>query len=438
MKRILHCLSLLLILILLPSAVSHAAAADVDEQIASIPEDWPEAPEISSPCAIVMDADSGTILYAKNATGEHYPASTTKIMTALLAIENGNLGDTVVFSNAAVNSLPPGSSHIAMMVGEELSMQDCLYGLLLPSANEVANALAEYTAGSISAFTELMNQRAAEIGTVHTHFSNPTGLHEEDHYTCAYDLAIIMRECVQNATFRTIDATPTYIIPITNKHSETRPIGSTHNMLRSNSEYYDSRVIGGKTGWTEESGRNLVTYAYDNGIHLIVVTLGAETPYQYTDTKKLLDYAFSSFTSVSAASQDSSYGTQTDGGNLLNLPRNPLQLFQLDDSSRIILPNTVSFAELTSAVTQETDGSSRIVYSWHGYPLGSAALQQLDLTTADFETGNSLLPENLHPLYHLNLWYIILAAAALLLIVLIIFQLRHRRQPGITFRKKRR
>ena len=445
-KRTRCCLPLFLILFVLSGSYALAAApetdgspssvSEVDALIRSMPDDWPQGPEITSPCAIVMDADSGTILYAKNATRQHYPASTTKIMTALLAIENGTLTDTVFFSNTAVNTLPPGSSHIAMKVGEELSLQDCLYGLLLPSANEVANALAEYTSGSIEAFVQQMNERAAQIGTVQSHFSNPTGLHDDTHYTCAYDLALIMRECMQNSTFRTIDSAATYIIPATNKTEQPRPIGSTHNMLRSGSEYYDSRVTGGKTGWTQESGRNLITCAYNGSLHLIVVTLGAETPYQYTDTEKLLDFAFESFSGCSPAGQDSAYGAQT-GANLLNLPRTCLQLFTLDEDSRIVLPKGISFDALTSETVSGADGSTLVRYRYRGYPVGTAHLLNLDLSSVDTGTDDSLMPEDIRPLYHLNLWYVVLAAAALLLLVLIILQIRYSRRPKITFRKKR-
>lgn len=414
--------------------------AAVEALIGSRPEDWPDGPEVDSQCAIVMDADTGAILYAKNATQTHYPASTTKIMTALLAIEQGSLGDTVRFSNTAVNSLPPGSSHIAMRVGEELSLEDCLYGLLLPSANEVANALAEYTAGDISTFADMMNERAARIGTVNTHFSNPTGLHQEDHYTCAYDLALIMQTCVKNAKFRDIDRAATYVIPATNKHEETRPIGSTHGMLRTNSEYYDSRVIGGKTGWTLESGRNLITYAYDNGMYLIVVTMGAETPQQYSDTKKLMDFAFSSFTTISAAEYDETYGARSGRGNLLKLPQNQLQRFSLNENSKVTIPAGRAFEDLTRVQGTDQQGNGILTYYDQGYPVGQAVLAETDLSELDADQEGSLLSPQIRRMYHINLWYVIMGIGimGIALSVFVLIRRTRRRTKGISFRKRRR
>ena len=419
--------------------ISQAAQGDseaVNALIDQIPSDWPSAPQISSSAAIVMDADSGTVLYAKNATEQHYPASTTKLMTALLTVENDNLGDMVTFSARAVNDLPAGSSHIAMQVGEEMSVRDCLYGLLLPSANEVANALAEHTSGSISAFADLMNARAAELGAVNTHFVNPTGLHDDTHYSCAYDLALIMKECLKNSDFRTIDSAGTYTLPVTNKHSETRTIGSTHSMLRTNNVYYDSRVKGGKTGWTQESGRNLVTYASSQGIHLIIVTLGAEAPQQYEDTRSLMDYAFSSFTVCTPAKEDTTYG-ETDSSNLLQLPRGNLLLFSLDESATMLLPNGVSFSDLERETTATDDGTIQVTYSWHGYPLAQLPLVRADLSTSDedaFPVSNTQLGH----LHNFHVWYFLLGAAAILLIALIATQLYYLLNPQARVQKKQR
>ena len=421
------------------SAISVEDAQQVEERIDSLPDNWPAGPLIDSECAVVMDADTGVILYAKNATKEHYPASTTKIMTALLAIEHGSLTDTVRFSNAAVNDLPLGSSHIAMKVGEEVSLEDCLYGLLLPSANEVANALAEYTAGSVAAFADQMNERAARIGTVNTHFVNPTGLHDEDHYTCAYDLAIIMQECLKNDVFRSIDSAATYTIPATNKHTETRPIGSTHGMLRKNSEYYDSRVIGGKTGWTEQSGRNLVTYACENGIELIIVTLGAETPEQYTDTKKLMDFAFSSFEILDPGKEDSAYG----GGNQdspLHFSRETVRLYSLEEKGHVTVPKGTSFGDLVSKETFDEDSGAFVSYYDQGYYVGGAEIIQKDASEIVLNTENILLPEEITRLHYLNLWYPVIGIAGIVLAGMLFWFVRNamRRRQGISFRKKRR
>lgn len=257
-------------------------------------------PEISADCAILIDAESGRTLYSKNALDSAYPASTTKVMTALLALENLDLKSPVTFSKAAIYALTKGASHIGMTVGEVLTAEQCLYGLLLPSANEVANALAEAVDGSMPAFVDHMNERAAELKCYNTHFANPNGLHDENHTTCAYDLAQIFRACIETPGFMTIDSAVTYVIPATNLIDEARPMKTTHKMMQPGSEYYDERVVCGKTGHTDEALGCLITYAQEGGRSLICVVLHAEQPGQYTDTKALFDYGFSRFAKTSS------------------------------------------------------------------------------------------------------------------------------------------
>ena len=177
---------------------------------AHLPDEWPDAPEITSEAAILVDIDTDTILYAKNATSSMYPASTTKLMTAYLTLSNTSLDDIVTFSKNSIYSLPSGSSHIGMHIGESLSVRDCLYGLLLPSANEVATALAEHVSGSVSSFVELMNSTAVSLGCVNTNFANANGLQDPNHMTCAYDLYRIMLGCLQYSDFISISSTPAY------------------------------------------------------------------------------------------------------------------------------------------------------------------------------------------------------------------------------------
>ena len=191
-------LCLCICLLLLPChATSAATKAEIDTMQAHLPDEWPDAPEITSEAAILVDIDTDTILYAKNATSSMYPASTTKLMTAYLTLSNTSLDDIVTFSKNSIYSLPSGSSHIGMHIGESLSVRDCLYGLLLPSANEVATALAEHVSGSVSSFVELMNSTAVSLGCVNTNFANANGLQDPNHMTCAYDLYRIMLGCLQ-------------------------------------------------------------------------------------------------------------------------------------------------------------------------------------------------------------------------------------------------
>ena len=153
-------------------------------------EGWPQAYAIQADAAVVMDAETGAFLFSKNMDAKEYPASITKIMTTMLALENCSLDTEITFSESAVYNLEEGSSHAGIQVGEVMTMEQALYGLMLESANDIANGIAEQVSGSQSAFAELMTEKAAELGCVNTHFTNSHGLHNEEHYTCAYDMAL--------------------------------------------------------------------------------------------------------------------------------------------------------------------------------------------------------------------------------------------------------
>ena len=180
---------------------------------------WPASPTISAGSAILIDADTGAILYEKDCHSRAYPASTTKIMTSLLAIENSSLDDVITFSKAAANSYKWDEANTGTREGEQFTMEQALYATLLKSANEVAYGIGEYIAGSIPAFSDMMNERARELGALNTHFNNPNGLSDTNHYTTAYDLAMIGRACFNNSTFMTISSSVNYSIPPTNKNA---------------------------------------------------------------------------------------------------------------------------------------------------------------------------------------------------------------------------
>ena len=163
-------------------------------------EYWPEGPEVVSPNVIVMEASTGTVLYDCNSLEAHYPASITKIMTTLIALENSDLNDIVTFSDAAIDNTE--GSGIAWDYGEQMTMEQCLYAVMLASANECAYAVAEHVGGTIENFVAMMNEKAKELGCQNTHFASPHGLHDENHYTCCYDMALIARAAYQNETFR--------------------------------------------------------------------------------------------------------------------------------------------------------------------------------------------------------------------------------------------
>ncbi len=377
MKKLLRVAALLLTLCLPAGALSAPVRADdiadVEAMIDSIPEDWPAAPAIGAETAVLLDADSGEVLYAKNALQAMYPASTTKLITALLALENCSLTDVIPFSARAVN-IPANSSHIAMRRGEKMVLRECLYGLLLPSANEVANALAEYISGSIRTFVVRMNERAYQLGAVNTVFTNANGLHEADHYTCAYDLAKIMAECVRNNVFREIASAPSYVHHSDELLPKDIPMTNTNMMIRSSSEYYNPDVVCGKTGHTDESGYNLVTYAEHDGTRLVACVMGCESGNQYVSTQSLLDYGFKYFHKVLPAELDDSLSMNNlFTASPLAIPTPDVPLLTLDTTDGILLPDNVTFDMLDKTV-EDLDDGKLIRYSYQGYPLGNVRL----------------------------------------------------------------
>jgi D-alanyl-D-alanine carboxypeptidase len=255
------------------------------------PPTMPPPPELFSQSVTLMDADTGIVLYEHVQDALQHPASVTKVMTALITLENCKPDDRIAFSREAVYSLPEDATHIGMDEGETLSVKDALYGLLLESANEVANALAEHIAGSNAAFAELMNARAKAIGAVNTHFTNPSGLHDNEHKTTSYDMALIMREAIRNETFKEIINTRRYDIAPTERKPETRLLRNKNELIQ-NGNYFNEWVVGGKTGFTTESGHTFVNYAQKDGRSLIVSVMFGGKYEVYDDTLAMLDYGF--------------------------------------------------------------------------------------------------------------------------------------------------
>lgn len=270
-------------------------------------------PTIQSEGAVVMDAATGTVLYGKNQNTRYYPASITKLMTALLVLENCQLGDTVTFSKTATENLEAGAVSLKLTEGDKLTVEQCLYGLLLKSANEVANGLAEKVSGSVSGFASLMNQKATALGCTGTHFVNPNGLNDTNHYTTPYDMALIARAAFQNDTLRKIDTTLSYKFPAT-KNAGERTITMGHKMMYSTDSRYYPGIIGGKTGYTSKAGNTLVTGAEKNGVRLIAVVMKSKSTH-YADTKALLDYGFAKMAASgsSGTSQNGSQSSNTQG-----------------------------------------------------------------------------------------------------------------------------
>lgn len=257
-----------------------------------VPSSLSAPPDIQGEAAIVVDMSSGYSLYEKNILSQKYPASITKIMTATLALENLKMEDVVTFSHDAVYTIEPGSSSAYANEGEQLTVEQCLYGLMLISGNDLANGLGEAVAGSMEAFADKMTEKAVELGCIGTQFKNAHGLHDEGHYTTAYDMAIIGINAYKNLeTFRTLCSTVRYDVPPTNLCEETRYWLNNNRMIRPGEEYYYEECIGGKTGFTNEAGGTLVTYANLNGREVVAVILKSRNSASaYADTIAIYDY----------------------------------------------------------------------------------------------------------------------------------------------------
>ncbi len=329
---------------------------------------WPQQPEVNAESAFLMDMDSGIVLFSKNPHEKLYPASITKIMTALLTIENCSLKENVTFSKYAVNGIEPGSSHIWTSEGEVLTVQECLYAVMLASANDVCLALAEHISGDVDSFAQLMNQRAAELGCQNTNFTNPNGLHDENHYTTAYDMALIAKAAYKNPVFQTICETRRYTIPATDKTADPRYLTNHHQMFPENELAY-AACTGGKTGFTSDALNTLVTYAEKNGQRLVCTVLRADSAAaSYEDTKALLDYGFDNFENAQIYDR-----SEHPEANLLypNLFYGlPAALISNKQDCLLTIPVTAPTKDIKIETTL-TEHAIVKTYSYNGYLLGT-------------------------------------------------------------------
>lgn len=259
---------------------------------------WPAGPAITSETAVLIDADTGAVLYDKGMDECRYPASTTKLMTLLVAIENSSPKDLVTFTETGIRDVTWDSSNINAQLGETMTMKDCWMAAYIKSANEVCAQIAECVGGTEANFVEMMNQKAKELGCTHTHFINASGLPNENHYSSAHDLAKIMRAGLKNARFRKVISCTGYTIPATNL-SEARPLHTHMPLMAKESSLYYEGCIGGKTGFANEAQHTLVTAVERDGRTYIAVTMrGADLGVNCNDSIALYDYAFNNFDSI--------------------------------------------------------------------------------------------------------------------------------------------
>ena len=368
-------------------------------------ENWPTGPAVYAESAIVMEADTGMILYAKDMKQKNYPASITKIMTALISLEQCELNEEVTYSYHATHSIEYGSSSIARTEGEILTVEESLYALMLSSANECANALAEHIAGSNEEFAVLMNEKAKELGCVNTHFSNPSGLHDENHYTCAYDMALITKAALQKEDFRRIAGTDYYTLRATNKNDEELWMQNHHYMIApyKTAKYLDDTIFAGKTGYTTDALNTLVTCGKRNDLDVIIVTMRTRSTGEkgvplFTDTAALLDYA-NNFHKINISQNEKTFviGNAYDFSVDTNDLNTSASLITIDAESNIIIPNTANFADTTASITFEehTDGNKAyLTYEYAGQIVGKASIELEETAEQEFEFSETESGEN--------------------------------------------
>lgn len=362
-----------------------------------------EDPHIAAKAALLVEQDTGAILYAENAHQREYPASITKIMTALLVLEAVDRGEMslqqkVTVKASSLVNLDEDGSTAGIVAGEVLSVEDLLYCMLVVSANETCNILADELSGSISAFVDLMNQRAAELGCTDTHFANPNGLHDANHYTSAWDIYLIARECMKNETFMTICNSKAYTVPATNLESE-RELHSTNYLIstwRATGYYYDD-ARGIKTGSTPEAGHCLVSSAVRSGRTLVSVVLGAEEVtlpngenqvQSFSETSRLFDWGFDNFSKKIilnetdtvmevpvALSKETNYVVVHPESNVTAVLPNDLDPSALQRDIKLT-------ADTAQAPITEGDVLGQITLSYDGVTYGSAPLLAMSSVSA--------------------------------------------------------
>ena len=411
--------------------------------------EWPNAPSTSAGSAVLIDADTGAVLYDKNSHTKAYPASITKLMTGLLTIENCSLDEIVTFSQTAAKSVVPGvDANIATKVGEKFTVEQSLYALLLSSANEVAYGLAEHVAGSLASFTDMMNSRAKELGALNTHFSNASGLSDTNHYTTAYDMAMIGRLCFTNSTFISIDSyVGNYKLGPTNLTPEIRSLHSTNLMFKGQQFFYQY-CKGGKTGFTDESGYTLISYAEKDGMRLICVVMKeSKADDRYNDTKSLFEYGFNNFKKVSISNTDVSslfnnsnyYSSKVYGNSTINFSM---------DASYVDLPIAATLTEVgltldnsnnvTAEETAKYDYTANLNFTYNGNTIGSAKLlvntkdSVIKSDSLPYLSADGLATPTSKKCLMINVKYLAYGCGAILFLSLFLLNAK------LTHRKKRR
>lgn len=410
---------------------------------------------VAAKAALLIDLNTGRTVYEQAADERVYPASLTKIMTCLLALENGNLSDVITVDEAALSGLDQDSSVVGLKVGEQITLENLLYCMMVHSGNDAANVVAEYIAGSVADFVRMMNERAYELGCKDTHFNNPHGLHDESHYTTPRDLAIITQAALKSENFRQIVNTAEYVIPASATGEEHKL--KTTNLLiyksTGNSLYYP-RATGVKTGYTSAAGRCLIATAEDDGIRFLSVLCGAKTSIldtgdllmeSFPETIKLLDYGFDNFSYVTALSPLYPIAQV----NVLNSAGSEAVAVAPAKDVRLLLPANYNPDSLRTEILLDADAVEAPVTE--GQKLGFARvyygkelidetdlLAIADVARSEFSSDASTSTAYIQKNWWKWIVFLILGIIAAFLVLLVLLQIRRKRIRRLRMEKRRR
>lgn len=396
---------------------------------------WPLGPAIGSQAAILMDANTGSILYAKNIHEQLYPASITKLLTTYIAIKECELDEMVTFSEEAVHSINWWEdANMGVYAGASLTMEEVLYGILVGSANEAAYAVAEHISGNLENFATLMNKTAKELGCKNSNFVTPNGIHDDNHYTSAYDMALIAKAFFADETLEKISGTTRFDVPVTNTQTREGIILTAKSQLLPGKPYAYEPLIGTKTGYTDYARQTLVSCAEKNGMKLICVILKEETPAQFTDTIELFNYGFDNFEALHLNEVNTPYNIDnhffTRNIDLLGSSKT---ILSLNKNNYIVLPNTITFEDLTSNVSydkNDTNSVACINYYYNNYLLGKInvelAIEEpviFDFSTQKMNTVNIVETDSQNTIF-INVIHLLIGFIILTVLVTILFSIK--------------
>lgn len=364
---------------------------------------WPQGSDITSTAALVMEESTNTVVYAKNMDQPLFPGGTVKVMTTLLALENSQLTDQITMTSTGVSGVTDGGANISAQLDEVFTMEQCLYAIMMVSANDIALQVAEHLGGSVDGFVQMMNARASELGCTNTVFTNPTGLPDESQHTTAHDMALIMQAALENESFRTIAGAPSYTISATNVSGGERVLTNNFSMMNAANAAYYQGCLGGREGYTEASGSTLVCGAEKNGVTLIAVVLQGASGTTEAEAGALLNYGFDNFQMLSLGDTD----------------------FNMISGGNVYVPVTATAEGLTTQDGTIENGQYTRTYLFGGTQVGAsvmAAELEQDTTLLDQSQQNIKAAQDFSQ-SHTQLPYYLIAGGGVLVLLFLLFMI---------------